>query len=133
MLKCRRLLSVTLLLSLVIGLLVTVSPSAAHHTFVVYLTFDDGPIPGNTNRILDILKKYNVKATFFIQGSHIHGNETYLQRELLEGHHIGNHLVSHELNIMAPANPPDSLILSKYTEVDGAIRWGLGDLSAKWD
>lgn len=109
------------------------TPGAARGRFRVYLSFDDGPIPGNTNRILDILKQYNVKATFFDQGSHIHGNEVYVRRELLEGHHIGNHLISHELNIMAPSRPADSLILSKYAEVDAAIRWALNGLSPQWD
>src|SRR5579859_2688201 len=109
------------------------TPSAASKPFRVYLTFDDGPIPGNTNVILDILEQDHVKATFFDQGSHIHGNEQYLRRELLEGHHIGNHLVSHELNIMAPAHPADSLIIAKYIQVDAAIRWALGGLSARWD
>jgi peptidoglycan/xylan/chitin deacetylase (PgdA/CDA1 family) len=118
---------------LICQLFVAPSPSAARGLFRVYLSFDDGPIPGNTNRILDILKKYNVKATFFIQGSHIQGNEIYLRQELLEGHHIGNHLVSHELNIMAPAKPADSLIVGKYIEVDGAIRWALGGLAGQWD
>src|SRR5215468_9310574 len=88
----------------------SVSPIAASRPFRVYLTFDDGPIAGNTNVILDVLKKYNVKATFFDQGSHIRGDEQYLKRELLEGHHIGNHLVFHDPIIMAPSNPPDSLI-----------------------
>ncbi|HLY27895.1 MAG TPA: polysaccharide deacetylase family protein [Aggregatilineales bacterium] len=109
------------------------SPSGASRPFRVYLTFDDGPIPGNTNVILDILKKYGVKATFFDQGSHIHGNEQYLRREILEGHHIGNHLVFHDPIIMSPVNPPDSLVLAKYAETDAAIRYALGGLAGQWD
>jgi peptidoglycan/xylan/chitin deacetylase (PgdA/CDA1 family) len=128
-----RLVAAILTLVVLAGLLSSPNPGAAHKLFRVYLTFDDGPIPGETNRILEILKKYNVKATFFVQGSHIHGNELYVRQELLEGHHIGNHLISHENNIMAPARPPDTLIVSKYNEVDGAIRWALGGLAGQWD
>lgn len=133
MLRCRGLFAAILTLVLLAGSLAATTPSAAHRPFRVYLSFDDGPIPGNTNRILDILKKYNVNATFFVQGSHIHGNEIYLRQELLNGNHIGNHLISHELNVMAPSNPPDKLIVSKYFEVDAAIRAALGGLSAQWD
>ncbi len=133
MLRFRGLVAAMLTLVVISGSFIMVRPSAAHRPFRVYLSFDDGPIPGNTNRILDILKKYNVRATFFVQGSHIHGNEIYVREELLNGNHIGNHLISHELNIMAPSNPPDSLMLSKYNEVDGAIRWALGGLAAQWD
>src|SRR5258708_22845212 len=131
--RSSRSIALAMCLMAVLALLALPTPGVAKRQFRVYLSFDDGPIPGNTNRILDILKQYNAKATFFDQGSHIHGNEEYVRRELLEGHHIGNHLVSHELNIMAPVNPPDLLILSKYAEVDAAIRWALNGLSAQWD
>ncbi len=118
---------------LMIGLFAAVHPASARQPWRVYLTFDDGPIPGRTDKILDILKKYNVKATFFIQGSRVHGSPDILRRELSEGHHLGNHLVSHELNIMAPVHPADSLILGKYAETDAAIRWALADMTGQWD
>lgn len=62
---------------------------------VVALTFDDGPSPANTPRILDILAQYKAKATFYVIGSSISGNETILKRAISEGHEIGNHTWSH--------------------------------------
>lgn len=59
------------------------------------ITFDDGPHPERTPQILDILKKHNVKATFFLIGNRVHGNEHILQRIVKEGHVIGNHTYSH--------------------------------------
>lgn len=61
---------------------------------VAYLTFDDGP-SSHTKEILDILKSYNVKATFFVLGSNIR-NEAILKDIVNEGHSLGNHTHSHE-------------------------------------
>ncbi|HFR3770894.1 TPA: polysaccharide deacetylase family protein [Streptococcus suis] len=61
----------------------------------IALTFDDGPNRQTTPKILDILKKYNVKATFFILGKNIAGNEDIIQRMVAEGHEIGNHTWNH--------------------------------------
>ncbi|MDF2879765.1 MAG: polysaccharide deacetylase family protein [Clostridiaceae bacterium] len=60
-----------------------------------YITFDDGPTYVVTNQILDILKKYNVKATFFVVGKEIDGKEEILKRIYKEGHGIGVHTYSH--------------------------------------
>ena len=60
----------------------------------VLLTFDDGPHP-NTIKVLEALKKHNVKATFFIIGKNIVGNERILQQIIADGHQIGNHSFSH--------------------------------------
>ena len=59
------------------------------------LTFDDGPDPGSTPIVLDILKKHRIKAAFFIIGKKIAGNEALLQRISDEGHITGNHSWSH--------------------------------------
>lgn len=59
---------------------------------VVYLTFDDGP-SANTEQILDILKQYNIKATFFVIGNA--KNKELYKRIVREGHSIGNHTFSH--------------------------------------
>lgn len=59
------------------------------------LTFDDGPDDKYTSDILDILKKYNVKATFFVVGENIEKNHDLLIRELNEGHEIANHTYTH--------------------------------------
>lgn len=63
---------------------------------MIALTFDDGP-NYNTNKVLDILEKYNVPATFFILGSKIKGNEYLLKRMASSGMEIGNHTYSHLL------------------------------------
>jgi peptidoglycan/xylan/chitin deacetylase (PgdA/CDA1 family) len=62
----------------------------------VYLTFDDGPSTKVTNRILDTLKKENVKATFFIVSDRVSGREETLRRIATEGHTVGVHSKSHE-------------------------------------
>ena len=60
-------------------------------TGVVYLTFDDGP-SDYTAQLLDVLKKYNVKATFFVTGG---GDDALIEREYREGHALGSHTASH--------------------------------------
>jgi cellulose synthase/poly-beta-1,6-N-acetylglucosamine synthase-like glycosyltransferase/peptidoglycan/xylan/chitin deacetylase (PgdA/CDA1 family) len=59
------------------------------------LTFDDGPDPTWTPKILDILKEKNVPATFFVIGSDASRWPQLLQREYAEGHEIGNHTYTH--------------------------------------
>lgn len=62
---------------------------------IVYLTFDDGPIPKVTDAILDVLKDYNIKGTFFVVGKEVDGREKILCRIYDEGHSIGLHTYSH--------------------------------------
>lgn len=65
---------------------------------IAFLTFDDGPSTTVTPKILDVLKQYNVKATFFLLGENIDKNEKskkLVKREFNEGHAIGNHTYSH--------------------------------------
>ena len=62
---------------------------------VAYLTFDDGP-SNNTHEILDILKKYNIKATFFVLGSQVEVFPETTNRVYNEGHYIANHGYSHK-------------------------------------
>ena len=62
---------------------------------VCYLTFDDGPSE-NTEKVLDILKKYNIKATFFVVGQELTPErEKIIQRMIEEGHEIGMHANVH--------------------------------------
>jgi len=61
---------------------------------VVALSFDDGPC-SQTTAILDVLKKHNVPAAFFVIGRNISGNEEILARIAHEGHLIGNHSFTH--------------------------------------
>lgn len=62
---------------------------------LIALTFDDGPHPKETNQVLDVLKKYNVKGTFFIAGKHANWYPEPLVRASREGHEIGNHTFNH--------------------------------------
>lgn len=62
---------------------------------VVYLTFDDGPTPGVTDEVLDVLAKHNAKATFFCLGRQVEANPELYARLLAEGHRIGNHSQTH--------------------------------------
>jgi len=64
---------------------------------VVYLTFDDGPSV-LTDKVLDTLKKYDVKATFFLIGNQIKGQEKVVKRLHEEGHSIGLHTYTHNYN-----------------------------------
>lgn len=80
-------------------------PDGADGQKVVYLTFDDGPSETVTPKILDILKKENVKATFFVLGSSIDSSnesKNILKREVAEGHSIGNHTYSHNYSYLYP-------------------------------
>lgn len=61
----------------------------------VYLTFDDGPSI-NTDRILDILKEYDIRATFFVVGRTDNQSKNLYNRIVKEGHSIGNHTYSHK-------------------------------------
>ncbi len=63
---------------------------------VVYLTFDDGPSANVTPQILDVLKKYRVKATFFVLGHLAEKNPGVIERMAKEGHAIANHTYSHD-------------------------------------
>jgi polysaccharide deacetylase family sporulation protein PdaB len=62
---------------------------------MVALTFDDGPNPIYTNQILDLLAKYNAKATFFVIGARAEEYPDIIKREVKEGHEVANHTYSH--------------------------------------
>jgi peptidoglycan/xylan/chitin deacetylase (PgdA/CDA1 family) len=61
----------------------------------IYLTFDDGPIPIVTPFVLNILKKYNAKATFFCIGDNVRKHPDVFEQVKNEGHAIGNHTFNH--------------------------------------
>lgn len=63
---------------------------------VMYLTFDDGPSQENTNAVLDVLKKRNIKATFFVVGENVLKHPETAQRIVAEGHTIGIHCHRHD-------------------------------------
>lgn len=62
---------------------------------VVALTFDDGPNPVYTPQVLDLLREYHAKATFFLIGKRMEAYPDLVQREVREGHELGNHTFSH--------------------------------------
>lgn len=64
-------------------------------TNYIALTFDDGPRPGTTDRLLDGLKERGASATFFLVGEQAQANPELVQRMKAEGHQIGNHTWSH--------------------------------------
>lgn len=82
----------------------------------VVLTFDDGPIPEVTPWILDLLKTYQIKATFFMVGENIVKHPEVYQRVVDEGHRIGNHTFNH---LKAWSNPKDYYFsnIEKSTEL----------------
>ncbi len=61
----------------------------------IFLTFDDGPTEHITPWVLDLLRKYDAKATFFCIGKNAEQHPELLQRIIDEGHSIGNHTYSH--------------------------------------
>ena len=61
----------------------------------VYLTFDDGPIPVVTPWVLDLLKRYNIKATFFMVGDNVRKHPQEYMQVIENGHRVGNHTFNH--------------------------------------
>ncbi|MBP1669906.1 MAG: polysaccharide deacetylase family protein, partial [Bacteroidetes bacterium] len=65
------------------------------HSGDIFLTFDDGPTPGITEQVLEILKTYGALASFFCIGRNAERNPELVRRISAEGHTIGNHTYSH--------------------------------------
>lgn len=61
----------------------------------VYLTFDDGPVPGPTDFVLETLKQYNAIATFFCIGDNVQKHPEVFTKILAAGHAVGNHTFNH--------------------------------------
>ncbi|WP_214746772.1 LysM peptidoglycan-binding domain-containing protein [Exiguobacterium sp. s189] len=102
----RRVIRGAMALFILLAMVITqsISVSAAASTFitsvnttskVVALTFDDGADGANTNKILDILAKNNVKATFFLTGSGANNHPQYIKNIAVKGHQLGNHSYTH--------------------------------------
>jgi peptidoglycan/xylan/chitin deacetylase (PgdA/CDA1 family) len=73
---------------------VTQSRGPAERPFVA-MTFDDGPHPQNTPRLLDMLRARNIKATFYVIGRSVDNYPQIVRRIVAEGHEIGNHTYTH--------------------------------------
>lgn len=61
----------------------------------IYLTFDDGPVPGVTEFVLDELRKNDIKATFFSIGDNIYKHPGIFSKIIADGHAVGNHTFNH--------------------------------------
>lgn len=88
----------------------------------VALTFDDGPNPSTTPKLLEILRQKNVHATFFVLGENVSQHEQLLQKEVQEGHQIGSHTFSHK----DLAGLSDQEISEEITQTDNAILKAIG-------
>ncbi|MFB8790052.1 MAG: polysaccharide deacetylase family protein [Potamolinea sp.] len=64
--------------------------------YPIALTFDDGPLPQMTSKVLDVLKKNKIKATFFVVGKQVEQHPNLLIQIVNDGHAVGNHTWSHE-------------------------------------
>ncbi len=98
---------------------------------LIALTFDDGPLPGSTERFLDVLAQYGVKATFFQMGANLSPNQALGRRVRDAGHAIGNHTWSH---LTTPGDPvgevtrTDALFQSVYGGPTALFRPPFGNL-----
>ena len=92
---------------------------------LVALTFDDSPHATSTPRILDLLAAHDARATFFMIGEHVAGNEEIVRRLIGEGHELGNHMMSDAPSArLSPAEFERQLLqthelLSRF----GPVRW----------
>jgi peptidoglycan-N-acetylglucosamine deacetylase len=87
------------------------------------LTFDDGPWPGTTPKVLDALKNECVHATFFLLGRNVAAHPQLARRALAEGHSLGHHSYSHPLlNRMKPAKAEAEI--DRGVEADQAAIYG---------
>lgn len=68
----------------------------------IYLTFDDGPHPEITPKVLEILSNYNIKATFFLVGNNITKYPDVFEMLKSQGHSIGNHTFNHTKSTKIP-------------------------------
>ena len=90
---------------------------------ILYLTFDCGFENGNTEAILDALKKHNVKATFFVVGHYLESAPELVKRMVEEGHTVGNHTYHHpdmsQISDLASFQKELDDVAAKYQEVTG--------------
>jgi peptidoglycan/xylan/chitin deacetylase (PgdA/CDA1 family) len=97
----------------------TIFHSGLLHAHTVALTLDDGPNT-HTEEVLDVLKKYNIKATFFVVGKMAHRHPQILERIAREGHLLANHSADHAFLGASYDSNPEKL-LSELRDVDSHI------------
>lgn len=98
---------------------------------VIYLTFDDGPIPEVTPWVLDLLDRYRVKATFFLVGDNVRRYPHLFEEIKRRGHSYGNHTMHHiqglhttRIGYMRDITEADALIDSPLFRPPHGILWG---------
>ncbi len=87
----------------------------------IYLTFDDGPIPIVTPFVLNILKQYNAKATFFCIGDNVRKHPDIFEQVKNEGHAIGNHTYNH----LKGWHTDDQTYLNNFLQADKLLNTNL--------
>src|SRR5438270_10600700 len=87
----------------------------------IYLTFDDGPIPIVTPFVLNILKQYNAKATFFCIGDNVRKHPDIFEQVITDGHAIGNHTYNH----LKGWKTEDKIYLENFVEADNLLHTNL--------
>lgn len=88
----------------------------------IAMTYDDGPHPKNTPRLLDILRQRNIKATFYVIGENVDRYPQITRRIVAEGHEIGNHTYTHR-NLKQAS---DSQVRSEMVKARSAIARATG-------
>lgn len=99
---------------------------------VVFLTFDDGPVPEVTPQVLDLLDELGVKATFFMVGDNVRRHPELLEEVRRRGHGVGNHTMHHlqgmrtrGVSYLRDVAEADALIGSRlFRPPHGIMRWG---------
>ncbi len=99
---------------------------------VVYLTFDDGPIPEVTPWVLDVLDEFGVKATFFMVGDNVRRHPELLEEVRRRGHSYGNHTMHHVQGMKVRGVTYLRDTLEAHAHIDsilfrpphGIMRWG---------
>ena len=97
----------------------------------VFLTFDDGPNSSITPKILEILKKANIPATFFVVGSAVDNYPEVLKQLFNDGHAIANHTYSHNYKILYPNKTVDiEAFFAEIEKTNKSIIDAIGDGSS---
>lgn len=91
----------------------------------IAITFDDGPHPVMTSRLLDELKRLDVQATFFLVGKRMRFHPDLVTRMILDGHEVGNHTYNH---VRLPCLPTTE-ILATFARTDATMRMIIGGSS----
>lgn len=95
-----------------------------HGQKVAFITFDDGPSKKITPQVLEVLKKYDVEATFFVLGKMVDENPDILKMIYDDGHFIGNHGYSHNIKSLYSS---ETTFKEELEKTESSIRNALGD------